>query len=342
MKAARQRAPERLPISLVLGSGGARGLAHIGVIRALEEDGRFAIRSVTGASIGAVIGGLYAAGKLDVYAEWVSGLSQTDVWRLLDFSFTRRGLIEGHALMKKLEELVGDVRMEDLPIPFTAVASDIERRREVWLRQGLLFEAMRASMAIPGLFTPALHEGRWLVDGGLLSPLPLAPAKGFRAEQTVAVSLNGVARHVQAQPEDGAGQSRGQGPEKPSRGKAAQSTRAQAARAGSAGSAAGAATGVLQWLDHLRARLKLDPAQDPAQPGAPASAGATPPDNAFETVAKSLDAMQDRIARFQVAAYPPDLLVEIPVDACGVLDFHRARDMIALGYQTTRAQLSER
>jgi NTE family protein len=325
MKAARQRAPQRLPISLVLGSGGARGLAHIGVIRALEEDGRFAIRSVTGASIGAVIGGLYAAGKLDVYAEWVSGLSQTDVWRLLDFSFTRRGLIEGHALMKKLEELVGDVKMEDLPIPFTAVASDIERRREVWLRQGLLFEAMRASMAIPGLFTPALHEGRWLVDGGLLSPLPLAPAKGFRAEQTVAVSLNGVARHVQAQPEDGAGQSRGQGPEKPSR-----------------GSAAGAATGVLQWLDHLRARLKLDPAQDPAQPGAPASAGATPPDNAFETVAKSLDAMQDRIARFQVAAYPPDLLVEIPVDACGVLDFHRARDMIALGYQTTRARLSER
>lgn len=302
-----------LPISLVLGSGGARGLAHIGVIRALEEDGRFAIRSVTGASIGAVVGGLYAAGKLAVYTEWVSGLSQTDVWRLLDFSFTRRGLIEGHALMRKLEELVGDVQIEDLPIPFTAVAADIERRREVWLRQGSLFEAMRASMAIPGLFTPALHSGSWLVDGGLLSPLPLAPAKGFRAEQTVAVSLNGVARRVETEVDPGPGP----GPAPSS-------------------AAAPAPSGILQWLGHLRSRWSTEAGEGSA------TASATAPDNAFEVMAKSLDAMQDRIARFQVAAYPPDLLVEIPVDACGVLDFHRAREMIALGYDTTRDLIRRR
>lgn len=301
-----------LPISLVLGSGGARGLAHIGVIRALEEDGRFAIRSVTGASIGAVVGGLYAAGKLAVYTEWVSSLSQTDVWRLLDFSFTRRGLIEGHALMRKLEELVGDVQMEDLPIPFTAVAADIERRREVWLRQGSLFEAMRASMAIPGLFTPALHSGRWLVDGGLLSPLPLAPAKGFRAEQTVAVSLNGVARRVEAEVD------------------------LESGRAGRNPAPSSAPSGILQWLGHLRSRWSPEAGEGSSV------ASVTAPDNAFEVMAKSLDAMQDRIARFQVAAYPPDLLVEIPVDACGVLDFHRAKDMIALGYATTRDLLKVR
>lgn len=323
MKKARSAPPPPLPISLVLGSGGARGLAHIGVIRALEEDGRFAIRSVTGASIGAVIGGLYAAGKLDVYADWVSGLTQADVWRLLDFSFTRRGLIEGHALMKKLQELVADVRVEDLPIPFTAVAADIERRREVWLRQGLLFEAMRASMAIPGLFTPAQYEGRWLVDGGLLSPLPLAPAKGFRSEQTVAVSLNGVARRVETEVDSNA-----EAEVKAGKSRVSISNRPTAPTASSAPS------GVLQWLDHLRTRLKPEPGEAP-DPG-------HAPDNAFEVMAKSLDAMQDRIARFQVAAYPPDLLVEIPVDACGVLDFHRAKDMIALGYTTTRDLLKAR
>ncbi|HXF47713.1 MAG TPA: patatin-like phospholipase family protein, partial [Burkholderiaceae bacterium] len=130
-----------IPVSLVLGSGGARGLAHIGVIRALEEDGRYAVHAVTGSSIGALIGGLYAAGRLASYTAWVRTLSRADVWRLLDFSFTRKGLIEGERVMKRLAELVGDALIERLPIPFTAVASDIERRREVWMTRGSLFEA---------------------------------------------------------------------------------------------------------------------------------------------------------------------------------------------------------
>jgi NTE family protein len=176
----------------VLGSGGARGLAHIGVIRALEENGQFGIRSITGTSIGALIGGLYAGGKLDIYADWVSKLSRSDVWGLLDFSFTNKGLFKGERVMKKLADLVGEAQIEDLDIPFTAVASDIERRQEIWISEGSLFEAIRASIAIPGLFTPVERKGRILVDGGLLSPLPLAPAQYHRVEQSIVVSLNGI------------------------------------------------------------------------------------------------------------------------------------------------------
>jgi predicted acylesterase/phospholipase RssA len=183
---------QRIPVALVLGSGGARGLAHAGVIRALQDCGRFEIRSITGSSIGALIGGLHAGGKLDAYVDWVSGLSRGDVWKLLDFSFTGRGIFEGDRLMQKLSDLVGDARIEDLDIPFTAVASDIERRREVWITRGSLFEAIRASIAIPGFFTPVVLGDRLLVDGGLLSPLPIAPAQRHDVERIIAVSLNGT------------------------------------------------------------------------------------------------------------------------------------------------------
>src|SRR5690606_29283164 len=157
--------PQKIPVSLVLGSGGARGLAHIGVIRALDEDGRFEIAAITGTSIGALIGGLHAAGRLEPYTEWVRALTRRDIWNLLDFSFTRTGIFEGERLMKTLEDLVGNAQIESLPIPFTAVASDLDRRQEVWLNRGLLFEAIRASIAIPGLFTPVERDGRLLVDG---------------------------------------------------------------------------------------------------------------------------------------------------------------------------------
>lgn len=294
---------EPIPVSLVLGSGGARGLAHIGVIRALEADGRYAIHAVTGTSIGALVGGLYAAGCLDAYAEWVSGLSRADVLGLLDFSFTGRGLVEGERVMRHLIGMVGDVRIEDLPIPFTAVASDIGRRQEVWLTRGSLFEAIRASIAIPGLFTPAEVDGRVLVDGGLLSPLPLAPAQGHSTDRTIAVSLNGT----------------------PSRPPAA----APDAKSGDGGDDPAAPLS-FALLERLKAgaRKVLGP---PRQTGG---------DGALDTIARSVEAMQDRIARFQIAAYRPDLLIEVPVDACGVLDFHRAGELIPLGERLAREALA--
>ena len=178
-------------VSLVLGSGGARGLAHIGVIHELEKLG-YKIRSITGCSVGSLIGGFYCAGKLDVFEEWVCNLSEWDVVRFLDISLTaRNGVVKGDLIMNTLRDLIGDQRIEDLPIPFTAIATDVVDRKEVWLSKGSLFDTVRASMTIPGVFTPKKINGRVLVDGGLLDPLPSAPATSDGTDLTIAVSLSG-------------------------------------------------------------------------------------------------------------------------------------------------------
>ncbi len=175
-------------VSLVLGSGGARGYAHIGAIEELLAQG-YAIRSVAGASMGALIGGVYAAGKLDAYRDWARGLQKFDVLRLLDWTF-RGGLIKGDRIIGRLRELIGDVAIENLPIPYTAVAVDILAQREVWFTRGPLFDAIRASIAIPTVFRPHHYEGRVLVDGGLLNPVPITPTLRDLTDCTIAVDLN--------------------------------------------------------------------------------------------------------------------------------------------------------
>ncbi|HST27602.1 MAG TPA: patatin-like phospholipase family protein [Rudaea sp.] len=175
-------------VSLVLGSGGARGYAHIGAIEELRAQG-FDIRSVAGASMGALIGGIYAAGKLDDYRDWARTLQKFDVLRLLDWTF-RGGLIKGDRIIGRLKELIGEVRIEDLPIPYTAVAVDILAQREVWFTHGPLFDAIRASIAIPTVFRPHHYEGRVLVDGGLLNPVPITPTLRDLTDCTIAVDLN--------------------------------------------------------------------------------------------------------------------------------------------------------
>ncbi len=177
-----------MKISLVLGSGGARGYAHIGVIEELERAG-FEIASISGASMGALIGGLYAAGGLEAYKEWVLGLDVWDVAALLDISFDKRGLIKGERVFAKLHEIVGDVRIEELPIKYTAVATDIEQNKEVWFQEGDLLQAIRASISIPSFFTPVQIGGRLLVDGGVLNPLPVAPTLSDDTQMTLAVNL---------------------------------------------------------------------------------------------------------------------------------------------------------
>lgn len=175
-------------VSLVLGSGGARGYAHIGAIEELLAQG-YAIRSVAGASMGALIGGVYAAGKLDAYRDWARGLQKFDVLRLLDWTF-RGGLIKGDRIIGRLRDLIGDVAIENLPIPYTAVAVDILAQREVWFTRGPLFDAIRASIAIPTVFRPHHYEGRVLVDGGLLNPVPITPTLRDLTDCTIAVDLN--------------------------------------------------------------------------------------------------------------------------------------------------------
>ena len=178
-------------VSLVLGSGGARGHAHIGVIRAIEERG-LKILNIAGTSMGSVIGGIYAADELDTYAEWACRLSRRDVVRLLDFSFTWTSIFKGERIFDVLKELIGDSRIEELDRGFTAVATDIAEQREVWINKGSLFQAIRASSAVPGVFSPVELEGRTLVDGGLVNPIPIAPTLNDSTDLTIAVNLNAL------------------------------------------------------------------------------------------------------------------------------------------------------
>jgi NTE family protein len=285
-------------VSLVLGSGGARGLAHIGVIDFIRKHG-YEIRSVAGTSMGALIGGIYAAGQLDVYRNWVCALTRRDVFRLLDLAFVWSGLFKGERIVDLLRQLVGDRNIEDLPIPFTAVATDLDTGKEVWFRRGRLFDAIRASMAIPTVFTPYEYEGRVLVDGGLTNPVPIAPTLQDLTDLIIAVNLGGKAEELprvdDSVPPPG---------------------------------------GVLDQYSRAVARFLNDihPGDGESEP---------PALGLFDVVGRSLEIMQSTVARLKLAAHAPDVLIEIPRNACGMLEFHRAREMIDLGFRRAADILGE-
>jgi NTE family protein len=176
-------------VRLVLGSGGARGMAHIGVIEELLN-ADYEIQEVVGCSMGAVVGGIYCAGYLNEYKHWLSKLSKLDVFRLFDFTFSAQGIVKGERVFKAMEEFVGDCQIENFKIPFTAVAADVTHGKEVHYRSGSLFKALRASIAIPTLFTPVVEGKSQLVDGGVLNPLPLNLIIKQEDEWVVAVNLN--------------------------------------------------------------------------------------------------------------------------------------------------------
>jgi NTE family protein len=175
-------------VSLVLGAGGARGYAHIGAIAELEARGH-EIVCVAGSSMGALVGGLYVAGGLEGYRRWVETLRWIDVVRLLDLSF-RNGTFRGEKIFARLRDLIGDPDIESLPIPYTAVATDLRANKEVWFQRGSLLTAIRASIAIPGIVTPVIDGRRLLVDGGVLNPLPIVPTVAASADLIIAVDVN--------------------------------------------------------------------------------------------------------------------------------------------------------
>lgn len=286
-------------VSLVLGSGGARGLAHIGIIEWLEEND-FEIRSISGSSMGALIGGIYAAGKLDVYAHWVKALQKMDVVRLLDFSFQRQGLIKGDKVMNALRNLIGNFEIEDLPVSFTAIATDVDRQREVWLNRGPLFDAVRASIAIPTFFTPVEFRGRLLLDGGLINPIPIAPTLKDKTDITIAVNL--AAR-----------------PEKLERPKPQKKEEDEDEDEVSYRDRIG------EFLDSLQERFTQRD-EDEA--------------DLFDIINRAFDTMQATITRFQLAAYSPDVIVDVPRNACTSLEFYRAAEMIELGRQRAEQVLA--
>lgn len=279
---------QKRTVSLALGSGGARGLAHIGVIEFLDANG-FEIRCLSGSSMGALIGGIYAAGKLDVYTQWVSELRRNDVVRLLDLSFDGSGLFKGDRIMNVLKDLIGDRNIEDLGIDFTAVATDIEAEKEVWLRRGPLFDAIRASIAFPPVFTPHEYRGRQLVDGGLVNPLPIAPTLVNETDVTIAVSLAGETDEQLNPPPSTKGN---------------QAADPDAQRR------------IAQFIEGLQRKLGSRDSPDLGM---------------FDIIARSIDTMQTGITRSKLAAYSPDIVIEIPRNACTFFEFHRAREMIEIG-----------
>lgn len=176
-------------VSLALSGGGARGLAHIGVIEELEAQG-FEICAIAGTSMGALVGGVYAAGKLDAFKEWMLTLDKIKMLRLIDFSFSTQGLIKGDRVFNKMHEYIAEVNIEDLGIPYAAVAVDILQKKEVVFTSGNIYKAIRASVSIPSVFTPVKKEKALLVDGGVLNNIPVNHVKRLRGDLLVAVDVN--------------------------------------------------------------------------------------------------------------------------------------------------------
>ncbi|WP_338667306.1 patatin-like phospholipase family protein [Pseudodesulfovibrio methanolicus] len=282
-------------ISLVLGSGGARGLAHIGVIRWLEEH-NCVIKSIAGCSMGALVGGIHAIGKLDEYEQWARRITKRDMLALMDLSFGMDGLIKGDRLIDTLRDVVGEERIENLPISFTAVAANISRRKEVWIRKGPLFDAIKASIALPLVFKPVVVDGEDIIDGGILNPVPIAPTFGDLTDFTIAVNLC-------APPVKGAEISAGKhnGDENGS----------------------GVSHAVSEFIGSVTDKI----------------AQKRKDIRAYDILYKSFDAMQGSIARQKIAAYPPDAVLEIPINLSSLMDFDKAAPLIKHGYDLAEAQL---
>jgi len=285
-------------VSLVLGGGGARGLAHIGVIEWLTENG-YQIRSIAGSSMGALVGGIYAAGKLDIYKHWVMALDKGDVLRLLDPNLGLSGLFKGMRIIETLRGLLGERDIEDLPISFTAVATDVEEQKEVWLSRGPLFDAIRASIAVPLVFTPYRINGRRLLDGSLVNPLPIAPTLHDQTDLTIAVDLGGPAAPAEMP--------------------------APPAREAREAAGDGYRERIQSFIDDLQQRFRPEPGE--------------PDWSYFDIIALSMETMQNTITRLKVAAYTPEVTISIPRDAARLFEFYRARELIELGRRSAAARL---
>lgn len=331
---------------MALGSGGARGYAHIGVIDELSARG-YEVVGVSGSSMGALVGGLHAAGKLDDFAEWARTLTQRAVLRLLDPSISAAGILRAEKILDAVREIIGEATIEELPIPYTAVATDLIAGKSVWLQRGPVDSAIRASIAIPGVIAPHVLNGRLLGDGGILDPLPMAPIAAVNADLTIAVSLSGGDPGTATTPED---------PER-------RPTTEWLNRMMRSTSAVLDTASVRAVLDRPTARAVLSRfgASLPAEDGVDPDAGADAVDSidtenvesdaeasepvevprlgSFEVLNRAVDIAQAALARHTLAAYPPDLLIEVPRTVCRSLEFHRAAEVIDIGRELTARAL---
>ncbi len=296
----------RLSVGLALGGGAARGFAHIGVIRALSARG-IVPDVIVGTSIGAVVGGLYAAGQLDTLEQWARGLTRRGVLGYLDISLSGSGLISGGKLATRLETVLGDRKIEDLPARFTAITTELVTGHEIWLTRGRLVHALRASYALPGIFMPVHVGGRWLVDGALVNPVPVSAARALGARLVIAVNLNAdmfgrgvtISSHGSDEGDD--------------RKMAESRQRSNGLR------------GMLtpEWL------LKRHFFGGAGRPGI------------SSIMIDAFNVMQDRVTRSRLAGDPPDVLINPRLGRIGLFDFHRAQDSIAIGMQAAEKAMDD-
>lgn len=288
-------------LGLALGSGSARGWAHIGIIQALEAAG---IRPdvVCGTSIGALVGAAYAAGDLERLEAWVRQLNVVNVAALMDFRLNG-GMLKGERLMRAFHDTFRDRAIEDLNLPYAAVATALQTGTEVWLRGGPTMDAVRASIALPGLFSPVWRDGRLLVDGGLVNPVPVSLARAMDADIVIAVDLNTdiLSRHLRQEAEA----------------KSAQAAADEPAHAA--------------WLQRMQENLSgLLPAATPAELRMPST---------MNVLATSLNIMQARITRSRMAGDPPDITLAPRLAHLALMDFHRASEAIEAGERAVAAAL---
>jgi NTE family protein len=290
---------------LALGGGVARGWAHIGVLRTLARAG-LEPDVICGTSVGALVGGLYLAGKLDALESWARSLTPRKLFGLLDFTFGGAGLFGGEKLAKLLEDQIGGVCIDTLTRPFTAIATELTTGREVWLRDGSLIQAMRASYALPGMFAPVLQDGRWLVDGALVNPCPTSAARSYGGKVVVAVSLHS---DLIGSPEDEPSNALnsllpGIDVEPPPK-------------------------GLARWLRPDRLILQQIFGRRPDGPAL------------SSVMIGALNILLDRVSRARLAGDPADVLIAPRISQIGLIEFHRAAETIELGAKATQAALPE-
>jgi NTE family protein len=307
--------PGRPRVAVALGGGGARGYAHIGILQVLEERG-YDIVSIAGSSMGALVGGLYAADGLDDFSAWVRGLKHRDVLRLYDVSPRAPGAIRAEKIFARVSDILGDVRIEDLPLQFTAVATDLEAGEERWFQEGPVDAAIRASVALPGFMTPVVMDGRLLADGGLLNPLPIAPTVAARPDLTVAVAVSCQHRASAGAASRPRGGYRGD----VFRRTATHVLDSEALR------------GIGTRLAALRSASPGRTTHESAEEVTDAVFEALPAGlRIFDVMELSLEAVRTAVLRHTLAGHPPDVLITVPRSSCRTFDFHKAEEMIGLG-----------
>lgn len=289
---------------LALGSGSARGWGHIGAIRAMQEHG-IVPHIICGCSIGALVGASMACHRLNELEEWVRGLSMRDMIRLLDFNLHGGGVIQGDHLLESFCLYVNDVLIEELDSSYGAVATNLDNGQECWLQQGNLLDAVRASIALPGLFSPFRYQQQWLVDGGLVNPVPVSMCRAMGAEIVIAINLNSnlVGNHARAQ------------------GRETRLTLALAQNGFLQKMTAGITSRAKNILPHQSAQKRV--------PGL------------IEVMTSAIDIMQDRITRSCLTENSPDILVTPRLAHMGLLEFDRAEEAIEEGYQAVISAIRE-